>query len=617
MTGSHSEGSPKNVACIGAGPAGLLAATQIKIARPDWTVVVYERSPKDETYGYGVVFSDAAVRTIDFIAPSLGSLLASQVTWDAVEVRARGRRHRSSGHGYVALSRHRLLGELALQALDAGVELRYGTPARFDELSGRYDLVVAADGAGSRTRGALTGELGARLGQGRSRFAWLGTSAEFDAMTFIFEETGDGIAIAHGYPHGDGLSTFVVELPFTREADRDPERERLEQDLGHWSEVFGEHLDGHRLQAKDLRWAHFPTIRLDRCVHRNVVVIGDAAHTVHYSVGSGTRMALEDGFYLARALQRNDGIADALAEYERRRLPSVRDLQAAGERSMRWFENAPACLEKPTAQFSMHLLSRATLPAAGKIRAEAPELVDQAIRVLVQDAHPSPDGVLRLPLDVGGVRFPGRIMLDLTADVPDSPASWGQQYGCVLEPSDSPADDSRRAQWHRLPRGTVIDASELSRYLTARQPAIEATPQFTVVDMRACPPDPARAAAEAEGLLDAVPETGSGRTAESVVAVRNRISPAGETVPPLALEALLARLRVMRSAGLCDLVDLAADRDGVTDPDTVLNALEWADAIRSALGVPAMLSGFRVRPDQVEPHILAGRIDAWCVPGPE
>ncbi|WP_198535577.1 FAD-dependent monooxygenase [Streptomyces caatingaensis] len=562
---------------MGAGPAGLLAAARIKAARPDWQVVVHERSPKDVTYGYGVVFSDVAVRTIRFMTPALGAVLASQVAWQDVEIRAHGLRHRVSGHGYVALSRHRLLAELRAQALDAGVELRYETPVALDELRSRYDLVVAADGARSRTRAALAAELGARVGRGRSRFAWLGTPAAFDAMTFVFEETPDGLAVAHGYPHGDGISTFVVEVP-GRDGPAAGTRERAERDLGHWSRVFAEHL-GHRpLRAKDLRWEHFPTVRLDRCVHENVVLIGDAAHTAHYSVGSGTRLALEDAFTLGQALGRNDDLAAALAEYERGRLPAARELTAAGERSMRWFEQAPAFLRRPAPQFAVHLLSRASLPSVEKLADDAPELVRRATRVLAGDAPLPPAGVLALPLEAGAARLPGRLLRAAATGGPG-------------------------------PR-TAVRTGRIA--FTGRDGA---TAALGLIDMGPCPPDGARAATEAETLATSLAEAlaedarAAGRPPAPAVAVRTPCS--GGTG---AAGATLARLRVMRRAGLCDLVDLAAPDGGTADPEALLDALELADTVRSSLGVAVLLSGFQARPDQIATHVLAGRVDAWCVP---
>lgn len=619
MTGPRPGGARRTVACVGAGPAGLLAATRIKTARPDWHVVVHERAPKDVTYGYGVVFSDIAVRTIAFMVPSLGAVLASQVTWQDVEVRANGRRYRSAGHGYIALSRHRLLAELAGQALDAGVELRYETPVAVDALRSRYDLVVAADGARSRTRTALAAELGARVRHGRSRFVWLGTSAVFDAMTFIFEETAEGLAIAHGYPHGDGRSTFVVEMPCPGNGPAEGgepggrPRDELERDLGHWSRVFADHLDHRPLLAKDLRWAHFPTVHLDRCVHENVVLIGDAAHTAHYSVGSGTRLAMEDAFLLGRALERNDDLATALAEYERRRLPGVQELRMAGERSMCWFERAPVFLERPVPQFAVHLLTRASLPSLEKVEADAPELVEEAKRELAGGTPLPAAGILALPLEVGATRLPGRLVRE-----PGSGGSWpedgeDQRYGCVLGTVDGPADPG--PAWQHLPRGTVVAAERVP--LADRAGA--AAP-LVVIDMGPCPPDPARATAGAEALVAAAHT--AGWPLGPAVAVRTRFTDAGGTAVGGAVsspggEALLARLRVMRSAGLCDLVDLAARSGGTAEPDALLDALEQADTVRSALGVPVMLSGFQARPDQVATHVLAGRIDAWCVSAPD
>ncbi|KUJ68027.1 hypothetical protein ACZ90_22515 [Streptomyces albus subsp. albus] len=612
----HSSPQPRSVACIGAGPAGLLAATEIKRARPEWRVVVHERQPKDVTYGYGVVFSDIAVRTIDYMAPSLGSLLASQVTWEDVEVRVRGQRYRIPGHGYVAVSRHRLLAELAAQAIAAGVELRYETPVHLDALRERFDLVVAADGAHSRTRQELAGELGARVGQGRSRYAWLGTTAAFDAMTFIFEETEQGVAVAHGYPHGDGVSTFVVEVPQPTAdepetggpAAADVAAGQREADLAYWSEVFASHLGGHRLQARDLRWARFPTVRLDRCVHGNVVVIGDAAHTLHYSVGSGTRMALEDGFSLARALVRNGDQAEALAEYERRRLPSAEQLQTAGERSMRWFERAPAWLDQPAARFSLHLLGRTALPDLSRVRAEAPGLVDDAARALVREAAAAPatGGAFALPMDIGGVRLPGRLVADRTAGqhtgTEQAGPYTGLPYGLVLHPAGEPADGS--GPDGAVP-GTVLHAGELTGGATGAA-------ELTVVDAGPCPADPAVAAREAQALADRLRRVSA--LADAPLAIRSEVPHVvGRSAHPPAA-ALLARLRVLRRAGLCALADLAAPRDRAATVDDLLAALEEAGVVRGTLTVPTMLSGFAARPEQVEFHLLAGRIDLWCVP---
>jgi anthraniloyl-CoA monooxygenase len=558
-------GSARSVVCVGAGPAGLLAATQIKLARPGWHVVVHERAPKDVTYGYGVVFSDAAVRTIEYLAPELGELLATQTRWDDVEIRAHGRRYRVPGHGYAALSRHRLLDALAGRAAAVGVDMRYETPTTLGELRDEYDLVIAADGAHSQIRRELAAELGATVHWGRSRFAWLGTTAGFDAMTFIFERVRDTVVVAHGYPHDDGLSTFVVEVPgpapAPTEAGADPEPV-----LAEWSEVFADHLGGHRLRTNDLRWERFPVVRLRDCVYRNVVVIGDAAHTVHYSVGSGTRMALEDGFHLARSVAHHDEPASALAEYQRRRLPGVAELQSTGERSMRWFEHVPDHLRKGPAPFAVHLLTRTNGVPLSRL-AEAGRLTDDATEALT--GRPMPRGdVLAVPLTVGSVRLPGRLAMRTPTDAP------GVVPVAVLDLADvaSAAD----------PVGSPVLAVDLGP--CAADPDVERT--NTLVTM-----DALRAADLPEG---------------SVLAIRSVLPAAVDRPPP----ALLARLRALCAVDRCDLVDLAAgdDRSGVA----LAVALETADLVRRPLNRPVMVSGFRAAPDVVRTHLLAGRIDLWC-----
>ncbi|MFD2467437.1 FAD-dependent monooxygenase [Amycolatopsis silviterrae] len=546
----------RSVACVGAGPAGLLAATQIKLARPGWQVLVYERAPKDVTYGYGVVFSDVAVRTIEYLAPELGALLANQTRWDDVEIRAGGARYRIPGHGYAALSRHRLLGALAGRAAAVGVDLRYETPATLDDLRGEHDLVVAADGAHSQIRGQLAEELGATVRYGRSKFAWLGTTASFDAMTFVFERTEHGVVVAHGYPHEDGLSTFVVEVP-----GDGPER-----GLTQWAEVFADHLGGQALRANGLRWERFPVVQLRNCVHRNVVVIGDAAHTVHYSVGSGTRMALEDGFYLARSLARHDELAPALAEYQRRRLPSTGELQSAGERSMRWFEDAPSHLNKPPAQFAVHLLTRANSVPLATLTAEASQLAEDATEAL---AGPLSDrDLLDLPLTVGPVRLAGRLAVE-------APGSLMVPIA-VVDPTRL-ADDPA---WSADFAGAKVISVDLGPYRE----------------------DPAEERANARRMTAALRDLD--RPEDTVLAIRSTLASTADLPPP----ALLARLRELCAAGWCDLVDLAAD-DG---PPALAAALETADLVRRETGRPVMLSRFRAAHDIVRTHLLAGRIDLWC-----
>ncbi|EST34310.1 FAD-dependent monooxygenase [Streptomyces roseochromogenus] len=577
--GGDGAGPARAVACIGAGPAGLLAATQIKAARPGWRVEVFERQPRGVTFGYGVVFSDIAVRTIEYLAPTLGELLVKQTRWEDVEVRSHGGRHRIPGHGYVALSRHRLLGELVRRAEDVGVVVHHETPVALDELRDAYDLVIAADGARSRTRRALARELGASVTEGRSRFAWLGTGARFDAMTFIFEQTSTGVVVAHGYPHGDGISTFVVEVPEGTGAAE-------EVDLPHWEHVLAKHLDGHPLEARDSAWSRFPQVRLERCVHDNVVVIGDAAHTAHYSVGSGTRLALEDGFYLARMLTRYPDLSHALAEYQRRRLPSARELQTAGARSMRWFERAPLYLKRPAAQFSAHLLTRAAHVVAEDLKADVPALAGAAAAELAEAAGSAvSESAFDVPLNTGTLHLPGRRVTETGAAATDEGPSL------VLSPSPS-----------RPEAGSPP-------HLTVRLPG-EDHPRLALYETGPCPETAEQAAEGTRRILEQSPHPAT----VPATGIRVRVGPGAQSRPRQAAAALQAQARALYEVGRCDLVDLAAEPGREPAPGESTAVLEIAGAVRAATGIPVMLSGFRAEPGQIETHLLAGRIDLWCEP---
>ncbi|MET9764372.1 FAD-dependent monooxygenase [Streptomyces sp. NPDC006372] len=581
------------MACIGAGPAGLFAAAEIKRTRPDHHVVVYERAPKHVTYGYGVVFSDVAARAIQYMAPHLDALLAEQTSWQDVEVRRRDRRYRIPGHGYRAVSRHRLLGQLARRAVDLGVELHYETPVDLDELSA--DLIIAADGAHSKTRQMFAAGLGARTTYGRSRFLWLGTRARFDAMTFIIEQSGDTVVIGHGYPHGDDLSTFVVEI-----AGTGPTPCAQEVDLAHWSSVFEEHLQGHVLEANgEPRWAHFPEVRLDRFVHGNVVVIGDAAHTVHYSVGSGTRLALEDGFYLARSLAQHTEMGDALDAYQRRRLRAVGDLQSAGARSMRWFENIPAYAEKPPAQFTMALLGRTAHPDVRELELTAQPLVQHALKEFTADADDEGGGVFGLPLFIRNVKIRNRRAISLTPD--SRRVDDGTEFGLVISTDRAKPKPSA---YPGAVRAILLDVGALND--VRDWDAVDA-PELVVLDGGPHPAEPVE-----DHAARLLAQLGAADLGGRPVAVRTRLASTGEPPARGATKPLLTWLGALRTAGYCDMVDLAASGEGGTSHDQLLTALETAELIGSVLGVPMMLSGFTAPPERTEPHMLGRRLDLWC-----
>ena len=303
----------RRVAVVGGGPGGLFAAMLLKRAEPDRQIIVFERNGPDDTFGFGVVFSDATLAGIHAADPVLLTALTEYgVHWDTIEVRVRGERHRCGGNGMAAVERRTLLRLLQQRALDEGVDVRFRTDVGVDDvLVEGFDLVVAADGANSLLRDAFTNELQPTFDTATARFIWLGTTYPFEGLTFVHERSPHGVFAAHAYPIGNGVSTFIVETDATawRLAGLDeldtttPPGPSDERSRDYLQALFAEQLDGHRLLVNNSRWAAFRTRRAARWTHRvgstALVLLGDAAHTAHFSVGSGTKMAMEDAIALA------------------------------------------------------------------------------------------------------------------------------------------------------------------------------------------------------------------------------------------------------------------------------------------------------------------------------
>jgi len=368
-----------NVLCIGGGPAGLYGALLLKKAVPERRVVVVERNRPGDTFGWGVVFSD---RTLDKLVaadePSAREILAAFNHWDDIEVFFKGQCVRSGGHGFAGIGRKRLLDILQRRCEALGVELVFETEVTdHRELAARYaaGLVIAADGLNSRIRARHAGTFAPQAGPADTasecRFVWLGTTKRFDAFTFDFRETAHGWFQAHIYQFEAGTSTFIVETPEAVWRAAGLDAMTPQASVAFCERLFADRLDGHPLMsnAAHLRgagmWSRFPRILCERWVHRDagpatapVVLVGDAAHSAHFSIGSGTRLALEDAIALARCLGAGDDMHAALAAYEAERTVEVLKLQSAARHSMEWFENVArhAALDAP--QFAYAMLAR-------------------------------------------------------------------------------------------------------------------------------------------------------------------------------------------------------------------------------------------------------------------
>ena len=355
------------IACIGGGPAGLYFAISMKLRDPSHHIDVFERNPRGVTFGWGVVFSDQTLENLEANDPPSANRIAEGFAhWDDIEVHLRGEVQRSSGHGFVGIGRKALLEILSERAEQLGVNLHHGSECEpTDPVSGDYDLVIASDGVNSRIRDTHAEAFGVEEETRANKFVWLGTSKPFEALTFAFEETAAGWIWAHAYRFSDDCSTFIVECsePTWRELAFD----RMGQDeaIALCEKIFAKYLDGHGLisNAAHLRgsaaWLNFRRITCSKWSNDKIVLIGDAAHTAHFSIGSGTKLALEDAIKLADVLNRPSlPLSQALEEYQEERSLEVVKLQNSARNSTEWFETVERYLGFEPWQFAYSLMTR-------------------------------------------------------------------------------------------------------------------------------------------------------------------------------------------------------------------------------------------------------------------
>jgi anthraniloyl-CoA monooxygenase len=355
------------IACIGGGPAGLYFAISMKLRDPDHEIEVFERNAPGVTFGWGVVFSDQTVENLTANDPESAKVIAAEFAhWDDIDVHFRGQRVTSGGHGFIGIGRKRLLEILQDRARALGVPLHFN--AECDPADSRwaaYDLAIAADGANSRFRDAHAESFGVDIDVRANKFVWLGTSKVFDAFTFAFEETEHGWIWAHAYRFAPDASTFIVEC--SEETWRGFGFDRMSQDesIAACERLFAKYLDGHALQSNathlvgSAAWLNFRRIKCERWSSGNVILLGDAAHTAHFSIGSGTKLALEDAIKLAQVLNRPGlSLEAAMDEYVAERNLEVLKLQNSARNSTEWFETLDRYLHFEPLQFAYSLLTR-------------------------------------------------------------------------------------------------------------------------------------------------------------------------------------------------------------------------------------------------------------------
>lgn len=367
-----------DVNVIGGGPGGAYVSLLLKKSNPEWDVTVYERRPPATTYGWAIVLPDKTYTTLrDADEPTCEEIVDLNTKWDPIDNIHRGERVRCHGFPYTSVMRSELLEILQERCRDLGVTMNFETdiedPAA---LADESNLLIGADGLGSETREAFADAFEPTLLEREDKFAWFGTEKQFDALTHIYEETEDGVWHAGAYP-ARSVSTFAItadEETWRAAGIQDASEEEY---LAYLEDVFSDHLDGHELLTKEDRWRNFVTVKNETWHHENVALLGDAAHTAHYTIGAGTRMAIEDAISLADGIERHpDDLNAALEWYESDRRPHVEGLQDAAELSVTHFENLPRYIHMDPIQLAFLYLTRTGYNSYGDLRRRDPEFAE-------------------------------------------------------------------------------------------------------------------------------------------------------------------------------------------------------------------------------------------------
>ncbi|HEV7814134.1 MAG TPA: FAD-dependent monooxygenase, partial [Janthinobacterium sp.] len=378
------------IVCIGGGPAGLYFSLLMKKHHPGHQITVVERNRACDTFGWGVVFSDQTLaRLVQADEASARAILQSFNHWDNIDIHFKGEKITSGGHGFCGIGRKRLLNILQRRCQELGVHLVFETEVGDElQLAERHgaDLVIASDGLNSRIRARHADSYRPAIEARRCRFVWLGTKQKFAAFTFAFRQTEHGWFQAHIYQYDGDTSTFIVETPETVWRSAGLDAMSREEGIAFCERLFADLLGGHALLSNAghlpgaAMWITFQRIVNEQWVHWNgavpVVLIGDAAHSAHYSIGSGTRLALEDAIELAHCLApAAPDLGAALAAYQERRAVEVAKLQSAARNSMEWFENVERYSAMEAPQFAYSMLTRSQRLSHENLRLRDPAYV--------------------------------------------------------------------------------------------------------------------------------------------------------------------------------------------------------------------------------------------------
>jgi len=411
-----------SVAVLGGGPAGLYAARLFKLAYPAAKVTVHEQSVPERTFGFGVAVAARTQRNLEAADPATQADIIAAGRPHDMRMLVGNQAARVHNGALIGIARTELLAILSRHAEAAGVALRHGSRVTLDEL--KADLVIVADGVNSQTRTEFADHFGAHVDVAGGLYLWAGADFALDTAIFAPVRTSHGTFVTHAYPYAPDRSTFLIETDdatwraagFDVTTDATPADESDTAALDYLEEAFAAHLEGHHLIGNRTRWLRFRTVHCERWTRGNAVLLGDAAHTAHYSVGSGTKLAMEDAIALRDAIGAAPDLASALDAYERARRPQVERLQELARRSRLWWDSFPRRIHLPVDQLMIAYMTRTGNVALQRFAGTNPEVVR---RGLAQFANVDPshvpyegivDWVLGRPLEHNGRRWPGRLI---------------------------------------------------------------------------------------------------------------------------------------------------------------------------------------------------------------
>jgi anthraniloyl-CoA monooxygenase len=600
------------IACIGGGPAGLYLGILVKRVAPEHDVVVYERNRPADTFGFGVVFSDATLGHLGAADPETHREITDRFArWDDIEIHAGGEVLRSTGHGFCGIERKGLLQILQTRAKALGVRLEFEHDVKtLSEVSA--DVVVACDGVASWVRDALASELRPSVDVRPNKFVWLGCTVPYRAFTFLFKQTQHGLFRVHAYRYHEHGSTFIVECredTWRAAGLATADEDRTVAILG---DIFAAELGGHQLVKNRSIWRNFPTVRCGKWHAGNVVLVGDAAHTAHFSIGSGTKLAMEDAIALRDELLGSRDTSAALAAYEARRRPEVEALQAAAQASLEWFEGTERYMGMAPVQFTYNLMTRSLRVSHASVAKRDPHLAHGVERLLaasvgvISDPPPPPTS---LPYTLGDRRTRTRVAVapsqspDPDDDQLVALGGAAAQGAALVVTAPLPAAaldrDDAAVAWTRIVEYVHAKSALIAARLLAPSPAVIERATYADFDMLVL--DPGRDPEAIEHLPAAV------------AAARAKWRRNG-WIAAVVHDLPTARAAVVGHAA--QLVRAGANLLWVTgggDTNARLPAAPLADRLRNELDIATCVDGGRAVASDLDAAIAAGRADLVVV----